>query len=107
MFLRICCTPGKSGVSCQERLPEPRQGGCQAVLGVAGQRLHLARQIGVTTRKCILRTLDQNLTRTALLAPALILLGVQPRLALGASLVGRSKFWPNLPNQAAVAAACQ
>ena len=34
-------------------------------------------------------------------------LGVQPRLALGASLVGRSKFWPNLPNQAAVAAACQ
>jgi hypothetical protein len=45
MFLRIYCTPGKSGVSCQERLPEPCQGGCQAVLGVAGQCLHLARQI--------------------------------------------------------------
>ena len=38
MFLRISCTPGKSGVSCHERLPEPRQGGCPAVAGVAGQR---------------------------------------------------------------------
>jgi hypothetical protein len=29
----LSCTPGNSGVSCHERLPEPRQGGCQVVAG--------------------------------------------------------------------------
>ena len=44
------CTPGKSGVSCQERLPEPCQGGGEPVLGVGRQGMHLARQIALQGR---------------------------------------------------------
>ena len=41
---------GNSRVAGHERPSEPRQGGRQAVLGVAGQRMHLARQIALQGR---------------------------------------------------------
>jgi len=43
-FLRISCTPGKSCVSCHERLPEPRQGAARPSFESLARRLHLARQ---------------------------------------------------------------